>query len=114
MDELGADLEDCFLHEIYIDFRFEEWPLLATLAEELQQRLCTRISQDLAAVECKTLGIRARTYVLQLVLKLDAAVSIDDVVNIVTNAGRTVAKDPTVEEGPVSCYVDAVLLLRSS
>jgi len=122
MDEIGADLEDCFIHEIYLGFRFEEWPLLETLKEEAQEHLSVKISQDLAAVECKTLGIRARTYALQLVLKLDVAVSIDDVINIVANAGRTFAEDPNVEEGPATCSVesispadtlDAVLLLRS-
>jgi hypothetical protein len=77
MDGLDSELEDCFLHEIYIEFRFDEWPLLTALDAASQQHLCAEISNALAAVECKVLAIRARSYALQLLLKLDVAVSID-------------------------------------
>ena len=108
MDGLDPELEDCFIHEIYIDFRFEEWPLLTTLDAESQQRLCAEISNALAAVECKVLAIRARSYALQLLMKLYVAVSIDNVLNFVTDAGRTLAKDPVAEEGPLSYSAETV------
>lgn len=108
MDGLDPELEDCFLHEVYIEFRFEEWTLLSTLNAVSQQRLCAEISNALAAAECKVLAIRARSYALHLLLKLDAAVSINDVLNFVTGSGRALANDPSVEEGPLFYAVETV------
>lgn len=113
--------EDVYTHGIYLEFTFEEWPLLAALNKESQQRLCTKVSDALAAVECKVQSIRATSDVLQLILKLDVNVSIDDIANIVTAAGRSIAADPNAEE-PASYSIDslssedvldAVLRLRS-
>ena len=113
--------EDFYKHGIYLEFTFEEWPLLAALNEGLQQRLCAKVSDALAAVACKVQAIRATSDVLQLILQLDANVSMDNVANIVTAAGRSIAADPDAEE-PVSYSVEslspedvlnAVLRLRS-
>lgn len=114
--------EDCYLHEINIEFTFEEWPLLATLSEESQRHLCAAVSDSLASVDCKVHAIRAKPDMLRLVLKVDAALSIDEVANRVAVAGKTVATDPGAEEGPLSYsaeslspgdIIDAVLRLRS-
>jgi len=114
--------EDFYTHGIYLDFTFEEWPLLAALNEEAKQRLCTKVSDALAAVECKVQAIRATSDVLQLITTLDANVSIDEIANIAIAAGRTEAVDPETEKEPDSCTVEslaaedvmeAVLRLRS-
>lgn len=100
MDEFEPDPKDSIVHKVYIDFQFEDWPLLSTLNDESQERLCSEISNSLEAVECKVQGIKARSEVLQLVLKVDIDVSIDDVVEIVAAAGKTVSPDPNAEQGP--------------
>ena len=109
MDEEDFSIfEDCFIHEMNFDFIFEEWPLLATLNEEAQQRLCAKISDNLASVDCKVHAIRAVPDALRLVMKLDAAVSIDEVANMVADAGKSVAIDPSAEEGPLSYSVESL------
>lgn len=108
MDGLDPELEDCFSHQIFIEFRFEEWPLLAALDAASQQHLCAEISNVLAKVECKVLAIRARSYALQLLLKLDVAVSIDDVLNFVIDSARPLAEEPEAEEGPLSYSAETV------
>jgi len=114
--------EEFYTHGIYLDFTFEEWPLLAALNEEAKHRLCAKVSDALAAVECKVQVIRATSEVLQLITTLDVNVSLDEVANIVTTVGRTEAVHPETEEGADSISVDslaaedvleAVLRLRS-
>ena len=113
--------EDCTIQEIYIEFLFEEWPLLATLEEEARQRLYTAISTALEAAACPVQAIKAKPDGLHLVAKVDVNLSLDDVADIVEVTARTVTTDSKDAQGPLSYsaeslspsdVIDAVLRLR--
>jgi hypothetical protein len=123
-DELEDEFdmyEDVSLHEIYVEYEFDEWPQLASMEEKMQQDLCTAIIAALEAAECPVQVIKVKQEVLHLVAKVNANLSIDDVADIVGYTAECITKEGGEAHGPQSYaagslgpadVIEAVMRLR--
>lgn len=121
MDEYNDRLEDTTTIEVYLEFIFEDWPLLAGLEEPVRQRLCTAVSEALNAAECPVQAIRAKADTLRIVVKLNENLSMDDMADIVENTARVCISSTETAPEPIAysaeCLspedvIDAVLRLH--